>query len=152
MANWLRMRSHLASGFSVSGQAAGRGCIIALGLCIGICCVARGGLVAAAQQTGGPVASIESLIRSEEYDRALQLAKSQLQAKPNDFRLWTLEGIIYSLKGEIARRGIKSHFGVDMPVFTKRRFQHGAIPVDNLRRRMAPPSPDYRRQFLSIYK
>ena len=100
MANWLRMRSHLASGFSVSGQAAGRGCIIALGLCIGICCVARGGLVAAAQQTGGPVASIESLIRSEEYDRALQLAKSQLQAKPNDFRLWTLEGIIYSLKGE----------------------------------------------------
>ena len=88
------------SSFPVSAQAAGRGCIVALGLCMVICCVAPGGLVAVAQQTGGPVASIESLIRTEEYDRALQLTKSQLQAKPNDFRLWTLEGIIYSLKGE----------------------------------------------------
>ena len=35
-----------------------------------------------------------------QYDQALQLTKSQLQARPNDFRLWTLEGIIYSLKGE----------------------------------------------------
>jgi asparagine synthase (glutamine-hydrolysing) len=59
---------------------------------------------------------------------------------------------LYSLKGEIARRGVKAHFGVEMPVFAKRRFQHGAIPVDSLRRRLAPPSPDYRRQYLSIYK
>jgi asparagine synthase (glutamine-hydrolysing) len=59
---------------------------------------------------------------------------------------------LYSLKGEIARRGIRAHFGVDMPVFTKRRFQHGAIPIGDLRRRLAPPEPDYRRQYLATYR
>ena len=52
MANWLRMRSHQTSGSPVSRRTAGRGCIIALGLCTGICCVARGGLVAAAHENG----------------------------------------------------------------------------------------------------
>ncbi len=58
---------------------------------------------------------------------------------------------LYSLKGEIARRGIRAHFGVDMPIFAKRRFQHGAIPVESLRKRMTPPDPDYRGQYLAIY-
>ena len=58
---------------------------------------------------------------------------------------------LYTLKGEIARRGIKAHFGVDMPIFIKRRFQHGAIPVESLRLHLAPPKPDYRRQYLSMY-
>ena len=59
---------------------------------------------------------------------------------------------LYSLKGEVVRRGIKAHFGVDMPVFTKRRFQHGAIPVEGLRRRLGPVESDYRRQYLAIYQ
>lgn len=59
---------------------------------------------------------------------------------------------LYSLKGEIARRGIRAHFGVDMPVFAKRRFQHGAIPVERLRRRLAALEPDYRSQYLAIYQ
>ena len=59
---------------------------------------------------------------------------------------------LYSLKGEIVRRGIKAHFGIDMPVFAKRRFQHGAIPVEHLRRRLGAPEPDYRQQYLAIYK
>lgn len=59
---------------------------------------------------------------------------------------------LYSLKGEIARRGVKARFGVDMPVFTKRRFQHGAMPVERLRRSMAAPAPDYRSQYLAIYQ
>jgi tetratricopeptide (TPR) repeat protein len=53
-----------------------------------------------AQQTAAPVASIESLVRSKDYDQALQLTKDQLQTKPNDIRMWTLEGIIFSLKDE----------------------------------------------------
>jgi asparagine synthase (glutamine-hydrolysing) len=59
---------------------------------------------------------------------------------------------LYSLKGEIARRGIRAHFGVDMPVFAKRRFQHGAIPVERLRLRLAALEPDYRSQYLAIYQ
>ena len=33
---------------------------------------------------------------------------------------------LYALKGEIVRRGVKAVTGLDMPVFPKRRFQHGA--------------------------
>jgi len=33
---------------------------------------------------------------------------------------------LYRLKGEIVSRGVKAVTGVDMPVFEKRRFQHGA--------------------------
>jgi asparagine synthase (glutamine-hydrolysing) len=38
-----------------------------------------------------------------------------------------------------------------MPVFAKRRFQHGAIPVANLRRRLGTLESDYRKQYLAIY-
>lgn len=68
----------------------------------------------------------------------------------------TLSGMsvdrLYSLKGEVARRGMKAVFGVDMPIFEKRRFQHGAIPVDGLRRRLGNLETDYRRQYLAIYQ
>jgi tetratricopeptide (TPR) repeat protein len=56
-------------------------------------------LVAYGQSTQVSVASIESLIRSQQYDQALQLTKSALHEKPNDFRLWTLEGIVFSIQG-----------------------------------------------------
>lgn len=88
------------SGFSVPAQLASRGYIAVLGICLTISCAARGGFVAAAQQTATAVTSIESLVRSKQYDQALQLTKSQLHTKPTDVRLWTLEGIIFSLKGE----------------------------------------------------
>ncbi len=55
--------------------------------------------VAQAQQTKVSIASIESLIRSQEYDQALQITRSALHETPNDFRLWTLEGIVLSIKG-----------------------------------------------------
>jgi len=59
---------------------------------------------------------------------------------------------LYSLKGEVVRRGIKSHFGVDMPIFEKRRFQHGAIPAEKLHRRLGTQESEYRRQFLAFYQ
>jgi asparagine synthase (glutamine-hydrolysing) len=58
---------------------------------------------------------------------------------------------LYALKGEIARRGVKAVTGLDMPVFPKRRFQHGALPVDRLRERLTPAETGYRRQFLAFY-
>jgi asparagine synthase (glutamine-hydrolysing) len=58
---------------------------------------------------------------------------------------------LYSLKGEIVSRGIKAVTGMDMPVFTKRRFQHGAVPVERLRERLPAQEIQYRKQFLAIY-
>jgi asparagine synthase (glutamine-hydrolysing) len=58
---------------------------------------------------------------------------------------------LYSLKGEVVRRGIKSLTGMEMPVFEKRRFQHGAIQRDTLRQRVPNSESVYRREFLSQY-
>jgi asparagine synthase (glutamine-hydrolysing) len=58
---------------------------------------------------------------------------------------------LYALKGEIVARGVRAVTGLDMPVFEKRRFQHGALPKDRLRERMPEQETVYRRQFLSLY-
>ncbi|MFM8421445.1 MAG: asparagine synthase-related protein [Verrucomicrobiota bacterium] len=58
---------------------------------------------------------------------------------------------LYSLKGEIVRRGIRAITGIDMPVFEKRRFQHGAMAKGTLRSRLPADEAAYRRQFLSQY-
>ena len=59
---------------------------------------------------------------------------------------------LYSLKGDIVARGIKAITGLKMPSFPKRRFQHGALPVEQLRRRLPSREADYRRQFLALYQ
>jgi asparagine synthase (glutamine-hydrolysing) len=58
---------------------------------------------------------------------------------------------LYSLKGEIVRRGVKAITGIDMPVFQKRRFQHGAMAADAMRARLAGSEASYRRTFNAIY-
>ncbi len=58
---------------------------------------------------------------------------------------------LYSLKGEIVRRGVKAVTGHDMAVFPKRRFQHGAAPVDAMRQRLGQSERDYRQAFERIY-
>jgi asparagine synthase (glutamine-hydrolysing) len=58
---------------------------------------------------------------------------------------------LYSLKGEIVRRGIKALTGLEMPIFPKRRFQHGAVAVERLRDRLPAQELLYRRQFLAQY-
>ncbi|MBE7182306.1 MAG: asparagine synthetase B family protein, partial [Terriglobus roseus] len=59
---------------------------------------------------------------------------------------------LYALKGEVVRRGIRSLTGIDMPVFDKRRFQHGALPQTEMRARLPFAESDYRQQFLSLYR
>jgi asparagine synthase (glutamine-hydrolysing) len=59
---------------------------------------------------------------------------------------------LYELKGDIVARGISEVTGLRMPIFPKRRFQHGAIPVDSLRHRMPYQEIEYRGQFLSLYR
>jgi len=58
---------------------------------------------------------------------------------------------LYSLKGEVVRRGVRQVLGVDMPVFEKRRFQHGATSRETLRAKLPTQELVYRKQFLAIY-
>ena len=58
---------------------------------------------------------------------------------------------LYSLKGIIVGKGVKAITGMEMPIFEKRRFQHGAIEKETLHQRMPPREIEYRRQFLSAY-
>jgi asparagine synthase (glutamine-hydrolysing) len=59
---------------------------------------------------------------------------------------------LYSLKGEIVRRGIKAITGLDFPVHPKRRFQHGAVARETLRERVPAAEKVLRRRFLSLYE
>jgi asparagine synthase (glutamine-hydrolysing) len=58
---------------------------------------------------------------------------------------------LYQLKGEIVSRGIRALTGLEMPVFPKRRFQHGAVPAGIARERSPFREAEYRRHFLSLY-
>jgi asparagine synthase (glutamine-hydrolysing) len=59
---------------------------------------------------------------------------------------------LYSLKGEIVSRGVKAVTGLTMPVFPKRRFQHGAVSVGTLRQKLPFREAEYRGKFLSLYR
>jgi asparagine synthase (glutamine-hydrolysing) len=59
---------------------------------------------------------------------------------------------LYALKGEIVSRGVESVTGLKMPVFTKRRFQHGALPEDSLHQRLPFHEAEYRNRFFSLYE
>ncbi len=57
---------------------------------------------------------------------------------------------LYALKGEVVRRGMKAITGFDMPVFPKRRFQHGALPAERLKSRLAGDEDAYRRRYFAL--
>jgi len=58
---------------------------------------------------------------------------------------------LYALKGEILRRGVASVLGYEMPVFPKRRFQHGALAAELGARRLGAPEATYRARFGSLH-
>jgi tetratricopeptide (TPR) repeat protein len=49
----------------------------------------------------GQIEAITSALRAQEFDRAVELSRSALQASPNDAQLWTLQGIALSKKGDV---------------------------------------------------
>jgi asparagine synthase (glutamine-hydrolysing) len=57
---------------------------------------------------------------------------------------------LYALKGEVVRRGVKAITGLDMPVFPKRRFQHGALPPASLRALLGGNEDGYRQRFFAL--
>jgi asparagine synthase (glutamine-hydrolysing) len=59
---------------------------------------------------------------------------------------------LYELKGEIVAQGIAAVTGMTMPVFPKRRFQHGAISENALLRTLPYRESEYRERFLSLYR
>jgi asparagine synthase (glutamine-hydrolysing) len=58
---------------------------------------------------------------------------------------------LYSLKGDIMRRGVKAITGLDMPAFPKRRFQHGATSVEAMRQHLGRSERDFRHAFERLY-
>src|SRR5262249_39722855 len=58
---------------------------------------------------------------------------------------------LYALKGEIVSRGVRAITGLDMPVYPKRRFQHGALPASVMRARIGRDEGSLRRAFHAMY-
>lgn len=58
---------------------------------------------------------------------------------------------LYRLKGEIVARGVREVTGLEMPVFEKRRFQHGAGPESVLKEHFPEDPAAYRAVFQSIF-
>ncbi|MEM8486337.1 MAG: asparagine synthase-related protein [Bacteroidota bacterium] len=58
---------------------------------------------------------------------------------------------LYALKGDIVRRGVKAITGIDMPVFEKRRFQHGAVDKDGFASIFPKHEAAYRSTFSKLY-
>ena len=58
---------------------------------------------------------------------------------------------LYALKGDIVRRGIEAVTGVTMPIFEKRRFQHGAADEKSFAAAFPVDERPYREAFRAIY-
>ena len=58
---------------------------------------------------------------------------------------------LYQLKGEIVAAGVKSVTGMDMPIYTKRRFQTGAASREVFENSFPENPNEYRKYFNTIY-
>ncbi len=58
---------------------------------------------------------------------------------------------LYALKGEIVARGIRLVLGLEMPVFPKRRFQHGSVSAGQVDRLFSKNEAQYRRHFQALH-
>ncbi len=58
---------------------------------------------------------------------------------------------LYALKGEIVRRGIGAVLGLEMPVYPKRRFQHGSVAPGAVARLFQGDEAGYRRHFQGLH-
>ena len=58
---------------------------------------------------------------------------------------------LYAIKGDVVSRGVAAVTGLAMPIFPKRRFQHGALADEASGRFSFPGEAAYRSHFLSLY-
>jgi len=68
-----------------------------------------------------------------------------------DLTAWSVDAL-YGLKGEIVSRGVHAITGIRMPVFEKRRFQHGATTRNQFDETFSSTDAPYRRRFDEIYR
>jgi asparagine synthase (glutamine-hydrolysing) len=59
--------------------------------------------------------------------------------------------LLYALKGEVVSRGIRAVLGIEMPVFPKRRFQHGSVSPAEVPRLFPQHEARYRRHFEMLH-
>lgn len=59
---------------------------------------------------------------------------------------------LYDLKGQIVSAGVKAITGMEMPVFQKRRFQHGAASDRDFNKHFPGKETTFRKEFLSKYE
>ncbi len=58
---------------------------------------------------------------------------------------------LYALKGEVVRRGVSAVLGIDMPVYPKRRFQHGSATATTAAGLFTEDEARYRRHFHALH-
>ena len=58
---------------------------------------------------------------------------------------------LYALKGEIISRGVRAVLGLEMPIFPKRRFQHGSVSAKEAPRLFPRNEARYRRHFETLH-
>jgi len=58
---------------------------------------------------------------------------------------------LYALKGEIVSRGIRAVLNLDMPMYPKRRFQHGSASPEAAARLFGEDEARYRRHFHTLH-
>ncbi len=58
---------------------------------------------------------------------------------------------LYALKGEIVSRGVRAVLGCEMPVYPKRRFQHGSATPETAARLFTEDEARYRRHFHALH-
>ena len=58
---------------------------------------------------------------------------------------------LYALKGEIVKRGVRAVLGVEMPVYPKRRFQHGSATSARAAQLFSADEARYRRHFDALH-
>ena len=68
-----------------------------------------------------------------------------------DMTNWDHEKL-YELKGKIVSAGVKAITGIEMPIFQKRRFQHGAASDQDFGKHFPEKEITYRKEFLSSYE
>jgi asparagine synthase (glutamine-hydrolysing) len=59
---------------------------------------------------------------------------------------------LYQIKGQVIGSGIEQVLGIRMPIFEKRRFQHGAVGGRTTRPLFPSDEMEYRKEFLDSWK
>ncbi len=103
-----------------------RGCVR------GYACASRYGFVSFSPYTRAPVIAIAEAIPFAELTRGSHER-------------------LYALKGEIVSRGVRAVLGCEMPVYPKRRFQHGSATPETAARLFTEDEARYRRHFHALH-